>query len=131
MLFGTLERKWLTSRRRIELGASNDRLDLATLSASRRKSVMGIAAAAFGAAFLAPDITKAGKVGKKVKKKCKKQEQPCDDFGTLVCTSFFAPGDQLNSCLAAMFQCCDSLAVCDATTFFPCISTALNGLVPV
>ncbi len=113
------------------MGGSNDRLDLAVVSASRRKSVAGIVAAALGAAIALPDIAKAGKTGKKVKKKCKTQEQPCDDFGTLVCTSFFAPGAQLDSCLAAMFQCCDSLAVCDATTFFPCISTALNGIVPV
>ena len=88
-------------------------------------------AAAVGAAFAVPTITKAGKVGKSVKKKCKKQEAPCDQFGNLVCTSFFAPGAQLDSCLSAMFQCCDSLARCDAETFFPCISAALNGIVPV
>jgi hypothetical protein len=118
--------------RSIELGASNDKMDLAVLSASRRTSVVGIVAAALGAAIAAPNIAKAGKVGKKVKKKCKSQEAPCVTFGYQVCGALIpSGGDALSNCLTAMTQCCVPLTRCDADSFFPCISAALTGLVPV
>src|SRR4051794_7467184 len=97
--------------RRIELGAANDRVDLAVLSASRRKSVVGIVAAALGAAIATPTITKAGKAGKKAKKKCKTQEAPCLAFGDGVCTALIpSGGDTLATCVSTMRQCCTSLS---------------------
>lgn len=114
------------------MGAANDRMELVAVSASRRKSIAAMVAAAVGAAVATPSITKAGKAGKKAKKRCRSQEEACVGFGYGVCGALIpSGGDPLAKCLTDMTNCCVPLTHCKADEYFACINTALTGLVPL
>jgi len=92
---------------------------------SRRTSLLAMGGAALTAAVAKPTLTQAGKAGKKAKKKCKKQGKPCREFGEIACEAFVSPPD-VEDCIAAANECCQSLTKCKGNQFFVCVISILG-----
>jgi hypothetical protein len=82
---------------------------------TRRKSVLALGAAALGAATT-PMVAEAGRCGKKVKKKCEKQVEQCEDAVADVCTD---KGGE--ACVNACADCCNPEDKCLNQDNFECL----------
>jgi hypothetical protein len=96
---------------------------------SRRASLIGLGGAALVAALLEPAPGRAGKVGKRVKRTCKRQIGQCRSSVETFCArpNLVVPADE---CEAALSPCCPSFKNCRAGAAYDCIGDALLALVP-
>jgi hypothetical protein len=92
-------------------------------SLSRRASLVSLGGAALAAAVVRPTPARAGSVGKKVKKKCKKQIGQCETSVTIFCARQLFDRED---CEATLLPCCTSFAGCKGGDAYDCI---VNGLV--
>ncbi|MGH2613988.1 MAG: hypothetical protein ACRDJC_02015 [Thermomicrobiales bacterium] len=94
---------------------------------SRRSSLLGLGGAALAAVFTGPAVARAGKAGKKARKKCKKQSGPCQPFVMAICERVFLPGPNQDLCIEETAACCEFLGRCNATAFFDCVLDAISA----
>lgn len=93
----------------------------AAAAVSRRSSLLALGGAALAASAVGPSVARAGKAGKKAKKKCKRQRGPCLDTVELVCAELTDPGAEREQCIETFTECCGFLAKCQAANFFECV----------
>jgi hypothetical protein len=108
-------------------GNAFDALTRRARARTRRASLVALGGASL-AAFAGASVGQAGKSGKKAKKKCKKQTPACRGFATRLCGEFFLPGPDFDACFADASACCDTLARCQAESFFGCVWTVIETL---
>ena len=89
-----------------------------TPAMNRRTSLAALGAAAFAARNR---TAKAGKAGKKARKKCEKQRGPCERFIREGCGAS-------QECLAARLPCCRSLEKCKFLAFGTCFEAFEPGM---
>lgn len=99
----------------------------AARSFSRRASVFGLGGAALASVAL-PMATRAGKAGKKAKKKCRRQIGKCQGSVTSFCAGPLTIDRE--TCEAAFLPCCPSFKGCKAGAAYDCIGDALLALFP-
>jgi hypothetical protein len=83
----------------------------------RRRSLAAIGTAALTACVARPSAATGAKDGKKVKKKCKRQDGACREFVFDNCAN---AGDPL-LCVELLTPCCQFLGRCQAAAFFTCL----------
>ncbi len=99
------------------------------VSLSRRTSLIGLGGLAAIATIARQSPTRAGKVGKRVKKTCRKQIDKCQSSVSSFCAqpNLTVPRE---ACEAAILPCCSSFRNCNAGEAYDCIGDALLSLVP-
>ena len=93
-------------------------------SQNRRASLKALGAAAVVAAASSPLAAKAGKAGKKVRKKCRKQGVPCLAFAADMCDALL-PDPEVAECIELFQPCCSSIQKCNGPAFFECVEERL------
>jgi hypothetical protein len=91
-------------------------------SLSRRVSFIALGGAALAAAVARPSPARAGKAGKKAKKKCKRQIGQCESSIASLCTG----GPE--ACVDVLSPCCRSFKGCKAGAAYQCIVDGLLAL---
>lgn len=96
---------------------------------SRRTSLVELGGLAAIVTVVRQSPTQAGKVGKRVKKTCKKQIGKCQSSVSGFCAqpNLTVPRE---ACEAAILPCCSSFRNCNAGEAYDCIGDALVSLVP-
>jgi hypothetical protein len=89
---------------------------------SRRRSILTLSGAGIAAAAAGPLVAKAGKRGKKCKKKCQQQVGQCEDVVRAFCSDVDPGG---NGCLQTVLPCCDPLQTCNSAASTQCFIDAL------
>jgi len=84
---------------------------------SRRGSFRVLGAAALAGALAAPQVASAGKAGKKVQKRCRKQRDQCVSAVVAFCASFVDPPE----CEEIYGSCCEHFARCNPRAGFGCL----------
>jgi hypothetical protein len=95
-------------------------------SVSRRTSLAGFGGAFAAAVAIRPSPARAGKVSKRVKKKCKKQISACQSSVAAYCATRLIPGDR-EDCEAELLPCCSSFKTCKAGAAYACL---IEGVLP-
>lgn len=90
-------------------------------SRGRRASILALGAAAL-ATVARPSPTRAGKAGKKAKKKCKRQIGQCKSSIAALCA------DEPAECEKVLAPCCTSFKGCQAGAAYQCIVDGLVAL---
>ena len=92
---------------------------------SRRASLVGFSGAALGAVVMVPATARAGKVAKKVKKKCKKQIGQCEASAIAFCARQLFDSED---CQATLLACCSSFKGCKGGNAYDCIVDGMVAL---
>jgi hypothetical protein len=93
-------------------------------SRSRRLSLIGLGGAAI-AAVARPVPARAGKGGKKAKKKCTRQVGACETAVRNACGLLLLE-EEAEACEAALLPCCASFKGCKAGTAYECLLNAVR-----
>jgi hypothetical protein len=101
-------------------------LSRAARSVSRRTTLAGFGGALVAAAAMRPSPAGAGKVSKRVEKKCKKQISKCQSSVAAYCATRLIPGDR-EECEAELLPCCSSFKTCKAGAAYACL---IEGVLP-
>lgn len=88
----------------------------------RRASIVALGAAALAAVVTRPSPARAGKAGKKAKKKCKRQIGQCQSSIADLCA------DEPAECEEVLAPCCTSFKGCQAGAAYQCIVDGLLAL---
>ncbi len=88
-----------------------------TVAVSRRSSLVALGLASVGATPLLAGAK--GKAGKKARKKCRKQVEPCKAAFDPVCEGTMGEEE----CRQFASECCESLKTCNADAAMTCVVT--------